>query len=47
MLLATLAVSVLGNMLASKLKIPGGGVITAGEGTIRACERTTRKGQEF
>ena len=34
--LVTLAVSVLGNMLAGKAKIPGHWVIRAGEGMIRA-----------
>ena len=47
MLLGTLAVSVLGNMLASKHKIRGRGVIGTGSGTIREGEGTTRSGQDF
>ena len=47
MLLGTLSASMLGNMLAGKLKIPGTGVIRAGEGVTRASEGTTRAGQSF
>ena len=36
MLLGTWAASVIGNMLASKFKIPGQGIIRAGIGAIRA-----------
>ena len=34
----------MGNKFAGKPKIPGGGAIRAGEGVIRAVERTTRVG---
>ena len=47
MLLGTLSASMLGNMLAGKLKIPGTGAIRAGEGVTRASEGTTRAGQSF
>ena len=53
MLLGTLPDSVLGNVLASKPKIPGQRVrageetVRAGGGTIRADEGLTRTGQNF
>ena len=36
--LGKLAAKTIGNLLASKPKIPRGGIITAGEGTIRAAQ---------
>ena len=47
MLWGTLAASILGNMLAGKHKIAGGGVKKAGEGFIWAGEGTTITGKDF
>ena len=46
-LLGTLAASILGNMLADKLKIPEGKVIRAAEGVIWAGEGTIRASQDI
>ena len=45
--LGTLGVTLLGNMLTDKPKIPKRGVIRAGKGNIWASEETTEGGQDF
>ena len=47
MLSGTLAPSLVENMLAGKPKIPGWGVTTADEGTIRAREGVIRASNNF